>query len=158
MNQENLKARAEEVFDICLSELDSRDWTYKSDKEDLTVTFAVNGDDLPLYFRFLIDPDRQLITLNSPFIFEATEHSNELVIAIGQTNTFLLDGRFILDDDGCVYFKMNCSYAGSLIGEELFAYLIDYTCFAVDKFNEKLKALADGEIELGEYLNLIVGN
>lgn len=158
MDQEKLRARAEEVFDICLSELDSRDWTYKSDKNDLTIDFAVNGEDLPLYFNFSIDHERQLITLNSPCIFEATEHSNELVVAIGQTNTFLRDGRFILDNEGTVYFKVNCSYAGSLIGEELFAYLIDLTCFAVDKFNDKLKLLADGEIELGEYLNSIVNN
>ncbi len=156
MDQEKLRARAEEVFDICLSELDSRDWTYKSDKDDLTITFAVDGEDLPIYFRFFIDPDRQLITLSSPCILDATEHATELVVAIGQTNTFLLDGRFIIDNDGCIYYKMNCSYAGSLIGEDLFAYLIDHTCFTVDNFNEKLKALADGEINLGEYLKLIV--
>lgn len=159
MDKKELQLRAKEVFDICLSELDSKKWVYDADEENLLVKFVVKGEDLPLRISFLIDAERQLITVYSPIVTDAVDKIAMLSVAVSQINTFIADGRFITDiNNGTVYFKINSCYMGSLIGEEVFDYLIDITCYMVDEYNEKLQAIADGELELSDFLQGLLEN
>ena len=50
---------------------------------------------------------------------------------------------------------MTCSYIESLIGEELFEYLINYTLFIVDRYGPRLKDLNDDVIDVQKYIDTI---
>lgn len=157
MADNKLIARADEVYDILVSELDSREWHYDEDREKRTIRFSVSGKQMTVAYDFKIDADRQLILLNSLLPFDIKEDkSGDFMLAVCRTNSSLPDGRFRLYlENDAVSFDMTCSYIESLIGEELFEYLINYTLFIVDRYGPRLKDLNDDVIDVQKYIDTI---
>lgn len=157
MADNKLIARADEVYDILVSELDSREWHYDEDREKRTIRFSVSGKQMAVAYDFKIDADRQLILLNSLLPFDIKEgKSGDFMLAVCRTNYSLPDGRFRLYlENDAVSFDMTCSYIESLIGEELFEYLINYTLFIVDRYGPRLKDLNDDVIDVQKYIDTI---
>lgn len=157
MADNKLIARADEVYDILVSELDSREWHYDEDREKRTIRFSVSGKQMTVAYDFKIDADRQLILLNSLLPFDIKEgKSGDFMLAVCRTNSSLPDGRFRLYlENDAVSFDMTCSYIESLIGEELFEYLINYTLFIVDRYGPRLKDLNDDVIDVQKYIDTI---
>lgn len=157
MSDNKALARAKEVYDLVIDTLNSRGWHFDEDEENLVVRLVVNGSgQTPVALTFIVDPQSQLLLLYSAMPFLVTEHEEDYVKAVCQTNYRLADGRFVTDfSDGAGAFQMSCCYRQNLIGEEVVSYLIDFTFVVVEKYRDKLRDLSEGKIDLKEYFEFL---
>jgi hypothetical protein len=78
----------------------------------------------------------------------------EGALAVNVINTSIINGVFEIDlSTGTIYFRLVNSFRDSLISQEVYNYVLGCSCVTVDKFNDKLVALADGKLTLGELYN-----
>ena len=145
---------ANKIYRTLCSSLKNRGWRYEKKESDLVVIFDVRGEDIPMHFIVLVDAERKLIRLLSPFPFKMSEDKiMEGCVAACSANYGLVDGSFDYDiNDGSVLFRMTVSYRGSDIGEDTFGYLIDCACSTVDTYNDKFLALNKGLINITDFL------
>lgn len=143
----------EEFYTLCRA-LDNIGWTYKKGDDDLKIMFGVNGDDIPMNFLVIIDADRQLVRILSLLPFEMNDDKRvEGAVATCIINYALADGSFDYDvETGHIMFRITASFRESLLGEELFKYLVSIACHTVDKYNDQLSNLNDGKITLSEFI------
>lgn len=155
MSDVNKEALAESVFDNLCKTLDDREWNYKKHEEDFVVTFTARGDDLPMDFVLAVDVDRQMLRLFSRLPFTVDEDKRmEMAIATCDASNRLADGNFDYDiTTGKISFRMTTTFRNSVIGNELFDYLIVTSFITVDEFNDKFFALSKGVLSLEDFLN-----
>lgn len=141
------------VFKTLCSSLDNRKWTYNKDEEELIVRTSAVGDDLTIKLFIKVDAARSVMYLKSPLPLTLTESNrNDVVYAVTRANWAMLNGSFEIDvDDGYVGFKAVVPFMESLISEQLCKYLIDMSCRMVDIFNDKLDAVAKGEMSIADF-------
>lgn len=154
MANENNARAAREVYDTLCNTLDSMEWHFSRDDEKLRVAFGVSGDDIPMQFVIAIDVDRQLVRLISFLPFQFTDDRRvDGSIATNQINYTLAEGCFDFNlADGQVIFRITTSFRESLVGDEMLRHMISVACFTVDRYNDKLKALCDGDITIKDFL------
>lgn len=157
MADEVLTKRAKVVYDTICKALDSENWKYSKDEENFAITTGAKGNDLPIDMLFLVNADAQVVTLYSPFQIKANEDNRvDVAMAICILNDRLLHGSFDLDiGDGGIRFRMTTSYMGSILGEDVFKYMAYTGAGTVDRFNEKLAALATGVIDLEQFVDIL---
>ena len=146
--------QAEIAFDTLCNTLNKMDWTYG--KEDrFTIETGATGDDIPMILKITIDPDRQLISLLSPFEFTVPEENRiDVAAAICAINYMLVDGSFDYNvGNGRIIYRITSSIINTLVSNELFKYLILVSCKTIDDYNDKLLLLSKGEITLESFLN-----
>lgn len=148
-------ARAQRVFRGLCANLDSRNWRYQKNEEQLRVECGAKGDDLPIDLSIRVEADRQLLMLLSTLPFNVPEDKRlDLAIAVSYVNDKLVDGSFDYDvSDGHILFRMTSSFIESEIGNELFTYLVICSCQTIDAFNEKFAKLAMGAMSLEEFIS-----
>lgn len=114
------------------------------------VKFNMSGDDIPMRFFIYVNPAHQLITLHSPMPVTFPQDKLDVACqAICAINYRLTDGDFQIDlRDGEVLFNMSTSYAGSLISNDVYNYVLGMSINIVDEFNDKLLMLSKGLIDL----------
>ena len=146
--------KTKEVYDKLCKMLDNRDWKYKRDDDELTISFGVSGDDLPMGFVIVCDAERQLIRVMSMLPFKMGEDKRvEGAIATSYANYSIADGSFDYNIfDGTIIFRLTASFRESTVGEDLFKYLVDVSTFTVDKYNDRFEALNSGKISLEEFM------
>ena len=156
MAEENKTALARSVFEDLCAALDRRDWHYQKHEDELTVTFGVSGEDIPMDFVLIVDAKRQLLRVLSRLPFAVPEDKRmDLAIAASVATYRLIDGSFDYDiAEGTIYFRMTASFEDSRIGEGLFAYLIDCSSTVVDEYNDKFLALAKGLIDINDFIGV----
>ena len=154
MEDEKNIAFARTVFTTLCAAMDHRNWKYSKDEEDLTAHFTVSGDDIPMQFILVIDAKRQLIRLMSPLPFKMSESKRiDGAIATCVASYGLADGSFDYDlSDGQIIFRMTASFRESLIGEELFNYMIDCSCVTVDEYNDKFLAIDKDLLSITDFI------
>lgn len=154
MADEKQVALAKEVYNTLCKSIDNNNWKYERDDENLTVTFAVSGDDIPMRFVLLVDTDRQLVRLLSPLPFKMSEGKRmEGAIATCIVSNRMVDGSFDYDiGSGAIVFRMTACFRGSVVGANLFNYLIACSCAMVDEYNDKFLALEKGLIEVTDFI------
>lgn len=145
---------AKEAFNTLCTTLNNIGWTYDKNEESLKIDFWVKTDDLPMRFLMIVDADKQLVRIYSPLPFKANPDKRvELITAITIINYSLADGTFMCElDDGSIIFKITSSFKESLLGEELFKYMVTLACTVVDKYNDQLESLHEGRMTLGEFI------
>lgn len=150
----NLK-KAKEVYDSLCEELTGMGLRYKKVEEDLALTLAGTGDDIPMEFVIKVDADRQLVRLMSMLPFTVPEEKyGDIAAAVCQTNYRLADGSFDLHlNRGKIMFKMTSSFRNSLISGELLKYMIQCAIFTVDKYNDQYLMITKGALTLDKFLN-----
>ena len=153
-NEKDLK-NAKKAYDTLCAMLDDNDYKYEKHEEDLVVTFGVRGEDLPMDIVAAIDEDRQLVRIFSKMPFKVdAEKRIEVAIALCQTNYNLVDGSFDFDlADGSVIFRITSSFRECLISKDLFEFMIAYSCFVVDRYNDQLLMLNKGTLSLEDYIS-----
>lgn len=149
--QKNKNAIA--VFQTLCETLDDRNWKYDQHPEDSVVHFIVGGDDIPMEFVVYIDSERELVRMMSQLPFAFSEEKRiDGAIATCQATYKLADGSFDYDfKTGKILFRMTSSFRGSLISKELFAYMIDCSCYTVDEYNDKFLMIDKGMLSIEDF-------
>jgi len=152
--------KAREVFDSICKMFDDRDWTYQKEEDDLSITFGVSGEDIPMNFIINCDAQRQLIRLISYLPFKMSDKKLiEGAVATSVANYIIADGNFDYDmHDGSIFFRMTSSFKESLIGKELLEYMVDCACFTIDEFNDQFAAINDGTMSFEEFVRKNLGD
>ncbi len=146
---------AQSAYATLCKALDQRQWHYKKDEEKLIVTLGVNGDDIPMDLIIQCDASRQLIRLLSFLPFKMAEDKRvEGALATCHVNYKLADGTFSYDyADGTIVFNMTSSFRESIIGPEVFDYMIDCACFTIDRYNDKFLIISKGMLSIEDFIN-----
>lgn len=157
MSDEKELKQAKVVYATLCEMLDEHDWHYQKDEERLTISCGAQGDDLPMEIRIEVDVERNLITLLSQMPFAVAENRRTaLAIAVSQANNGMVDGNFDYDYlNGRIIFRMTSSYLGSLIGKDLFNYMLMCSCVTIDEYNDKFLMVAKSEMSNNEILDFI---
>lgn len=145
-------AEGKAVFDSLVQHLHNIKLNFEAKElEDrFMIKFNMSGDDIPMRFFIYVNPAHQIITLHSPQPVTFPADKIDLACkAICAINYRLTDGDFQIDvRDGEVLFNMSNSYAGSLISNDVFNYMLGMSINIVDEFNDKLLMLSKGMIDL----------
>ena len=157
MADEKKLRQAKVAFDTLCDMLDEREWKYDKDEDNFRIESGASGEDLPMPIRIDVDPERDLITLLSHMTFDIPEDKRvEMALAVSAINYMLVDGSFDYDViNGTLVFRMTSSYKESLVGKELFAYMLYVSCNTVDNYNDKLMLLAKGKLTLKAFVDSI---
>ncbi len=157
MSEEKDLKQAQVVYKALCEMLDERDWHYEKNEEDLTIKCGAQGEDLPMEIIVVVDKQRQLISLLSQMPFAVPENRRTaLAIAVSQANNGMVDGSFDFDySSGRIVFRMTSSYRESLIGKELFEYMLMCACFTIDNYNDKFLIVAKSEMSTEEILDYV---
>ncbi len=145
---------AKKVFDSLVKMLDDRDWKYEKYEDELLIKSGIKGDDLPIEFLMVIKPKNQLVQFLSklPFSFPDDKRVDG-AIAICAANYGLIDGSFDYDiTDGEIIFRLNSSYRESVLGPDLFEYMIMVSASTIDNYNDKFFMLSKGMITIQQFL------
>lgn len=153
INEKDL-IRAKEIFASLCNMLDTRDWNYKKFEDDLTITCGVQGDDLPMEMYMHVRPAQQIISLHSSMPFKMSkEKLIDGAIATSVANYGLVDGSFDYDiSDGTIIFRLTASYRDSVIGADLFEYMLMLSAHIIDKYNDKFLMLSKGAIDINAFI------
>lgn len=154
MNEEEKKNKAALLYRQLCKNLDDRNWTYEKNEEDMGVIFTVTGEDLPMHYMINVDAERQLIRVISPMPFTFSEDKRmDGALAICIANYGMADGGFDYDvKEGLVTFRLAVCFAGdTVVGDELFNYIVNLPCAMVDFFNDKFMALNKGLIDINKF-------
>ena len=145
---------AKEAYNTLCRALDNIGWKYNKIEDELKIMFGVGGEDIPMNFLVIIDAERQLVRLLSLLPFQMKSDKRvEGALATCIINYLLADGSFDFDlDEGHIMFRLTASFRESLLGEELFKYMVSIACHTIDKYNDQLCDLNDGKISLEQFL------
>lgn len=157
MSDEKELKQAQAVYKALCEMLDEQDWHYGKDEESLAIKCVAQGDDLPIEVTIEVDKQRQIISLLSPMPFAVPENRRSaLAVAVSQANNGLIDGSFDFDYiTGRIIFRMTSSYRESLIGKNLFAYMLMCACTTIDEYNDKFLMVAKSEMSPEEILDFV---
>ena len=152
-NEKELKL-AKEAYDTLCNTLDEMKWRYDKDEDKLILHLGISGEDIPMEFIVHCDADRQLIRLMSFLPFKISEEKRvEGAIATCHANYLLADGSFDYNlGDGTIIFRMTSSFRESLVGDELFKYMIHVACITVDKYNDQFLMISKGNLSITDFI------
>ena len=145
---------AQKVFDSLVNMLDSRDWKYEKFEDELLIRSGIKGEDLPIEFIMVVKPKNQLVQFLSKLPFSMPDDKRvDGAIAVCAANYGLIDGSFDYDiSDGEIIFRLNSSYSESVLGPDLFEYMIMVSASTIDNYNDKFFMLAKGMITVEQFL------
>lgn len=144
---------AKNTYNTLCKTLDNMKWKYQRDDEKLVVNTTAVGEDLTIKLRIVVSAERQVMYVKSPMPYSIPQTSRDVVSkALHIANFSMLNGCFEYDvNDGYVGFRMVVPFATSTISEEVCRYMVILTCQMVDKFNDKILALAKRNLTLEEF-------
>lgn len=145
---------AKDAYATLCNAFDEQGWHYTKHEEDLIITLGLNGDDIPMQFIVHCDAERQLIKVLSFLPFKMSEDKRiEGAVATSYVNYKLADGVFGYNvGDGSIFFKMTSSFRESLIGKELFNYMVACATYTVDRYNDQFLMLSKGTLSLEDFV------
>lgn len=154
MPTEKEMKQAETAYKNLCKMLDNRGWRYKKHDADHAITCSATGEDLPIDITIDIHEENSLIIFKSKVAVMPKEKIVEGALAVNILNSSIINGVFEIDlRDGTIYFRLVNSFRDSLVSQEVYSYILGCSCATVDKFNDKLPKLANGEMTLGELHN-----
>ena len=152
--------QAKQVFESLVDMLDTRNWKYEKFEDDLVVRSGIKGDDLPIEFIIFVKPKNQVVQFISKLPFNIPEDKRvDAAVAVSVANYGLVDGSFDYDiSDGEIRYRLTSSYRESLLGADLFEYMIMCAASTVDDYNDRFFMLAKGMIDVEKFIELENGN
>lgn len=157
MSEEKVIKQSQVVYSTLCEMLDEHGWHYQKDEENMSIDCGVQGEDLPMPIRIIVDVKRQLITLVSQIPFIVDENRRKVMaVAVSKANYGLSDGSFDYDyHKGILCFRITSSYRDSLIGKDLFEYMLMCASFTVDAYNDKFLMVTKSDMSVDEILQFI---
>ena len=155
MGTDNKHELALQVLDRLCEAMDSHDWKYNVNRDALVIQTGAQGEDLPMDLIIRVDENRQLVMLLSKLPFTVKEDKRlDMAVAVSIVNNRLVDGCFDLDvKTGVLGFRMTSSYIESVLGKDLFAYMLFCSCGTIDDYNDKFMMLSTGMISLEQFMD-----
>lgn len=157
MSEEKDLKHAQEVYNSLCAMLDGRGWHYEKIKEELKVECSAQGEDLPIRLIMRVDSKRQLVSFLSPMPFTVPENRRAaLAVAVSQANNGMVDGSFDYNLlNGTILFRITTSYRESLLGNDLFDYMLMCACYTIDRYNDKFLIVCKNNMPIEEILTYI---
>lgn len=154
MTEEMLKKSGENVYATICKMFDNLGYHYERHDDDLVVSCTVKGEDIPMDILFIVRSERQLVQLLSPMPFTVPEDKRmEMAVAVTVASNNLVDGSFDFDlSNGRIVFRQTSSYMESILGEELFTYMLMVSANTIDDYNDKFLMLAKGMMTLEQFI------
>ena len=145
---------ARKVYETLCSALERAKVKFTRDDEKMRVDYTFKGDDLLMPFIFTVDPDRCFVRLISPLAPRVKEDKRlDVAVALSLLNYRLAFGCFDLDmNDGELRFRMVNCFRDTELSEEVFSMMLQTGHAIVEKYNDKLYALAAGIISLEQFV------
>ena len=136
--------------------LDANEWRYTKYEDDFTIKTGAKGEDIPIDYIVRIDPERMIASFISWLPFNIPEDKRtEGAVAVAVANNGLCDGSFDYNiADGEIMFRLTACYRGSILGEELFDYMVICGAKTVDDYNDKFLMLAKGMLSLEKFIEM----
>ena len=133
--------------------LDDREISYDKHEDDFVVKCTVRGEDLPMDILIIVRPEQQIVSLISPIGFDIPEDKRiDVALAVNIANYGIIDGSFDYDiGDGDLRFRMTSSFRESILGKDLFDYMLMVSAITIDHYNDKFLMLAKGMITLEQF-------
>lgn len=155
MTDNEKKMMGQTVYDTICKMFDEKDYHYEKHEDDHVITCQVRGEDLPMDIIFVVRDERQIVQLLSPMPFTVPEDKRmDIVLAITVINDRLVDGSFDFDlSNGRITFRQTASYIESILGKELFEYMLMVSASTVDEYNDKFLMIAKGMISFEQFLD-----
>ena len=157
MSDVNKAITAKKSYETMCRALDRMDLKYTEHPDDLVITCAARGEDIPMEIIAKADADRSNVKLRSLLPFTVKEDKRvDFAIALSAINTALVNGCFEFDiSSGNVIFRITTSTVEGVISEEAAAYMFMATFAIVDEYNDKLLMLDKGLISIEQFLALL---
>ena len=149
--------QAKDVFATLCRTLDKNEWHYKKDEEKLSIECGAQGDDLPMQLTMMVDADRMHVMLLSLIPFAIQEDKRiDVAIAVSAVNNALVVGCFDYNvATGDLIFRMTNSYRDSILGEEVFDYMLVGACKIIDEYNDKFLMISKGMLPIEQFLSTL---
>ena len=146
--------KAEAVFDTLIDMLDTRDWKYEKHEEKLLIKSCIKGDDIPIEFIVVVNPKNEVVQFISSLPFKMPEDKRvDGALAVCVANYGLVDGSFDYDlRDGEIRYRLTSSYRESIVGADLFEYVIMVAASTVDQYNDKFLMIAKGRMTIQQFI------
>lgn len=153
-NEEELRKLGQSVYETVLEMFDDKGFHYEKHDDDFVITCTVTGEDIPMEILFAVRYERQIVQLVSPMPFTIPEDKRtEIALAITAVNDMLLDGNFDLDlAKGRISFRLAESYIESILGKELFEYMLMVSASTIDDFNDKFMMISKGMLSIDQFI------
>lgn len=149
--------RAQEAYKTLCKMLDKNGWHYDKNEDRLSIACSASGDDLPIDVRMSIDADRQLAVFLSsmPFTVPA-DRRDALAVAVSRANYGMVDGSFDYKySEGKIVFRLTSSFIDSVVGVEMFDYMLGVSCSTVDNYNDKFLMIVKSDMTPDEVVKVI---
>ena len=154
MVEERVMKQAKSVYETICKSLENNGWNYTREEEDLVIRCGIRGDDLPMDIVIIVNPKAQVVSLFSPMPYKIKEDKRvEAALAVCVANNGLVNGAFDYDlSDGSIHFRVVSSFCESILGEELFNYMIMIAAGTVDIYNDKFLMISNGMMNFQQFL------
>lgn len=154
MEDEKKMKQAQATYQTLCKMLDTRDWKYQKNDEKLKIESGIRGEDLPIEFIMVVNPRQEIVSFFSRLPFKMSEEKRvEGALAVCLANYGMADGSFDYDiSDGEIVFRMTSSFRESLLGEDLFEYMIMCAASTVDVYNDKFLMVSKGAMSIEQFI------
>ncbi len=154
MNDEELRKMGDEVYETVCAMFDDKGFHYDRHDEDHVIHCIVSGEDIPMEILFDVLDKRQLVRLISPMPFQVPDDKRvDIALAITAVNDRLADGSFDFDmAKGRISFRLTESYIESILGKQLFEYMLMVSASTIDDYNDKFLMISKGVMTLEQFL------
>lgn len=154
------KQVAENIFNGLCAYLDGIGWSYDTDinGDAFVVHFSVNGDDIPMKLIISVNHKSELLSVFSHMPYDVPKEQRVAVgMAMNLINYSLADGSFDFSlTSGKALFRLTQSIRGmTSLPDEIYAYLVHYTTYIADKYNDKLLMVMKGAMSIEELNDFI---
>lgn len=154
MADEIVMRHARNAFATLCDMLDSHEWHYDRDDENLVIKCGANGEDIPIDIKIKVNAEKQLVSLYSHLPFSVPEEDRVMAaIAISAANYAMVDGSFDYNiANGNILFRLTSSIRESLISKDMFEYMLFVSCSTVDNYNDKFLMLFKHVMSLEDFI------
>lgn len=152
--KEELKKIGQNVYETICAMFDNKGYHYERHDDDHVISCTVGGEDIPMDILFVVRDERQLVQLISPMPFRVPEDKRiDIALATTVINDRLVDGSFDFDmAEGRISFRLTTSYIESILGKELFEYMLMVSASTIDEYNDKFLMISKGMISFEQFL------
>ena len=156
MIDEKKQKAADNVYATICQMFDDMDFNYERHDEDLVISCTVRGDDFPMEILFFVYADREIVQLLSPMPYHINEDKRaDAAIAVAVANYGLINGSFDYDmSDGEIRFRATQAFMDSILGKEVFRYMLAAASNSIDKYNDRFFMLNKGMMTVEQFIEM----